>query len=57
MEELIAVVPARGGSKRLVGKNVKKLAGKPLIFHTLDALIGHDTISKIILQLTRNTSQ
>lgn len=48
MEELIAVVPARGGSKRLAGKNVKKLAGKPLIFHTLDALIGHDTISKII---------
>ena len=48
MDDIVAVVPARGGSKRLVGKNIKNLAGKPLIFHTIDALIGHDRISKIV---------
>jgi CMP-N-acetylneuraminic acid synthetase len=35
----IAVIPARGGSKRLPGKNVKPLAGKPLICWTIDAAL------------------
>ncbi len=34
----LAVIPARGGSKRLPGKNVKLLAGKPLIHYTIDAV-------------------
>ena len=45
---ITAIVPARSGSKRLPGKNIKLLHGRPLIFHTLDALIGHDQITKII---------
>lgn len=36
----LCIVPARGGSKRLPGKNMRKLDGKPLIFHTLDVVIG-----------------
>lgn len=36
MKPLI-VIPARGGSKGLPGKNIKLLAGKPLIQYTLDA--------------------
>lgn len=35
MKPLI-VIPARGGSKRLQGKNIKLLKGKPLIQHTID---------------------
>jgi CMP-N-acetylneuraminic acid synthetase len=31
----LAVIPARGGSKRLSGKNVKELAGLPLVVHSL----------------------
>lgn len=31
------VIPARGGSKGLPGKNIKELGGKPLIQHTIDA--------------------
>ena len=31
----IAIIPARGGSKGIVRKNVRQLAGKPLISHTL----------------------
>ena len=36
----IAVIPARGGSKRLPGKNIRKLAGKPLIAWTIEAAIS-----------------
>ncbi len=36
MKPLI-VIPARGGSKRLPGKNIKLLNGKPLIHYTIEA--------------------
>lgn len=32
----LAVIPARGGSKGIPGKNIKPLAGKPLIYYTLE---------------------
>lgn len=35
MPETLAVVPARGGSKGLPGKNVRPLAGLPLLEHSL----------------------
>lgn len=35
----IVIVPARSASKRLPGKNMMELDGKPLICHTLDNLI------------------
>ena len=35
--DVLAIVPARGGSKGLPRKNVLPLAGRPLITHTLDA--------------------
>jgi len=36
MKPLVAI-PARGGSKRLPGKNIKPLNGKPLIHYTIEA--------------------
>ncbi|MDP5040481.1 MAG: pseudaminic acid cytidylyltransferase [Paraglaciecola sp.] len=33
----IAIIPARGGSKRIPGKNIKAFAGKPLIAYSIDA--------------------
>ncbi len=35
--KILAVIPARGGSKRLPGKNIKTLGGKPLIAWSIDA--------------------
>ena len=35
--EVLALIPARGGSKGLPGKNVRDLCGKPLIAWTIDA--------------------
>lgn len=37
MKEILAVIPARGGSKGIPRKNIKLLAGKPLIAHTIEA--------------------
>ena len=42
------IVPARGGSQRLPNKNIKKLNSKPLIFYTIESLLNHDLISRII---------
>lgn len=35
--KVLAVIPARGGSKRVLRKNLRKLCGKPLIAHTIEA--------------------
>lgn len=36
----IAIIPARGGSKRLIGKNIYPLLGKPLLVYSIEALKG-----------------
>jgi len=35
--KIIALIPARGGSKRVPGKNVRELNGHPLLFYTIAA--------------------
>ncbi len=37
-KKVLAITPARGGSKGVPRKNIKPLAGKPLIQHTVDAV-------------------
>lgn len=44
----LCIVPARGGSKRLPGKNIKLLNGKPLVFYTLDAVVRSKMFDKVI---------
>ena len=34
--EILGIIPARGGSKGIPGKNIKELAGKPLIAWTIE---------------------
>lgn len=36
---MIAVIPARGGSKGIEGKNYRKLCGKPLVEYSIEACI------------------
>lgn len=43
----IAIIPARGGSKRLPGKNVLPLAGKPLLAHSIEFAKKHSFINEI----------
>jgi len=45
----LAVVPARGGSKRLPRKNVRNLIGKPLVAYTLEAAIESGCFDRVML--------
>lgn len=47
--DILAVVPARAGSKRLPGKNTLELSGKPLISWTLDAAQESHVIDLLVV--------
>jgi len=44
---IIAVIPARKGSKRFPGKNTALLKGKPLVTHTIEIALKTEIFSKI----------
>ena len=46
---LLALIPARGGSKGIPGKNIRPLAGKPLISHTIAAALQVPEISRVVV--------
>lgn len=46
---LLALIPARGGSKGLPGKNIRPLLGKPLIAYTIEAALGAKEIDRLVL--------
>lgn len=46
---MLALIPARGGSKGLPGKNIKELCGKPLIAYTIEAAKKAEEIDRIIV--------
>lgn len=45
----LAIIPARGGSKRIPNKNILDLGGKPLIKWTIDAALKCNKIDKIVV--------
>ena len=47
--EILAIIPARGGSKGISRKNIKKLKGKPLLEYTSTAALKSKYISRVIL--------
>ena len=47
--KILAIIPARGGSKGIRRKNLQKLSGKPLIVHTIIAAKKTKSINKIIV--------
>jgi CMP-N,N'-diacetyllegionaminic acid synthase len=49
MPETLAVIPARGGSKGLPGKNVRHLAGLPLVEHSLRLAALCDEIGRAVV--------
>ena len=46
---IVAIIPARGGSKRIKNKNIKKFYSKPILYWTLKALKKSKLFSKIVL--------
>ena len=45
----IAIIPARGGSKRIPRKNIKELNGKPLIGYTIENVKKSNLFDKVIV--------
>lgn len=46
---ILAIIPARGGSKRVPRKNIKKFLGKPIISYSIKAAIQADLFDEIMV--------
>ena len=47
--EILAIIPARGGSKGVPGKNIRNLAGKPLIAWTVEEAKKSKLLTRVIV--------
>ncbi len=47
--KILGLILARGGSKRLPGKNIRPLCGKPLIAWTVEAALASSELSKVVV--------
>ncbi len=49
MSEILAIIPARGGSKGIPRKNLQLLAGKPLLVHTLEQACAARQVNRVVV--------
>jgi pseudaminic acid cytidylyltransferase len=49
MGTVLAVIPARGGSKRIPDKNIRHLAGKPIIAYTIAAALESGLFERVVV--------
>ncbi len=49
MNNTVAVIPARGGSKRIPRKNIRPFAGKPIICHSIEAALQSNLFDRVIV--------
>lgn len=47
--EVLVLVPARGGSKSIPRKNLRDLAGKPMIVHSIEHARAAQTITRVVV--------
>lgn len=45
----IAVIPARGGSKRIPGKNIRSFAGQPIISYSIRAALDSGVVDRVLV--------
>lgn len=45
----IAIIPARGGSKRVPRKNIKRFNGKPIIAYSIEAALQSDCFDRVLV--------
>jgi pseudaminic acid cytidylyltransferase len=48
-KDAIAIIPARGGSKRIPKKNIKDFYGKPLIAYSIEVALKSNLFDKVIV--------
>lgn len=46
---IVAIIPARGGSKGIPKKNIKELAGKPLVAYTIEQALASRHITRVVV--------
>jgi N-acylneuraminate cytidylyltransferase len=46
---VVALIPARGGSKGVPRKNIRELAGKPLIAYAIETALDSDLIDRVVV--------
>ncbi len=49
MTEILAIIPARGGSKGIPRKNIRKFAGYPLISYSIAAGLQSELVTRVIV--------
>jgi len=49
VDKAVAIIPARGGSKRIPRKNIKAFLGKPLIAYSIQTAIESNLFGKVIV--------
>ena len=49
MDENIAIIPARGGSKRIPRKNIKNFLGKPIIAYSIEAALKSKLFNEVMV--------
>jgi N-acylneuraminate cytidylyltransferase len=49
MTEVLAIIPARGGSKSIPRKNIRPFAGHPLIAYSIAAGLAAETVSRVVV--------
>lgn len=49
LPSVVALVPARSGSKRVAGKNIRRLAGHPLIAYTIAAALRSELFGSVVV--------
>ena len=45
----VCIIPARGGSKRIPGKNIKKFAGKPIIAYSIEVALASGLFGQVVV--------
>jgi CMP-N-acetylneuraminic acid synthetase len=48
-KKVVALVPMRHHSQRVIGKNYRELAGKPLFHHIIDSLLACPEIDRVVV--------
>jgi N-acylneuraminate cytidylyltransferase len=46
---IVAIIPARGGSKSIPRKNIRIIGGKPLIAHSIEQALKSECITRVIV--------
>jgi len=49
MAKAVAIIPARGGSKRIPRKNIKDFFGKPLIAYSIETALDSKLFEKVVV--------